>query len=251
MITLFRIVLMLLIIYLPLPLMACGTETQIGKKPEGLRTKDDPSTSYGFIAKDRQQWKSVLNWCDECHERAKNFTESDSGINSGMYIYPIGCNQYIVDIKCEMSMRQCEHIYYKVTEHAGTTKSRLLILKQFYHAEYGDDEVKGVKNPKGEFVRYIDSVTYGFTINPENQKRLIIETEYSGMGNCGLYTIYDISGDCPKVVEFRAELKCILEPASPEKWQRYPPEQRARWHIVPSPRRYGWKPLSTSPPCLK
>jgi hypothetical protein len=255
-----RIVLMLLIIYLPLPLMACGSQTQIVKKPEGLKTKDDPGTSYGFSAKDRQKWKSVLHWCDECDKRAKPYLErfgKGDGENGGMSIYPIGDDQYIVDINCQMSMRQNEHIYYKVTEHTDTIESRLLILEQFYHAEYGDDEVKGVKNPKGEFVRSFDSVAYGFTNRfkdnkfRNNKKLLIIEVEYRGMGGCGLYTVYDVSGDCPKVVEFRAKVKCTPETPLPYNYKLYSPEQRAKWRIVPNPRRYDWKPSSTPSACSK
>ncbi|MBT8341188.1 MAG: hypothetical protein KJP07_14320 [Desulfatitalea sp.] len=258
MFVLMRMMLIFLIIYLPLPLMACGPETQIVKKPEGLRMIGDANTSYRFNSKDRQKWKSVLNWCDECDERAKPFTESDDGINGGMYIYPIGDNQYIVDIKCKMTMRQCEHIYYKVTEHADTIESRLLILELFYHAEYDDNDVKGVTNRKGEFVRSFDSVAYGFTTTfkddkfKDNQKLLIVEVEYRGMGGCGLYTVYDVSGDCPKVVEFRAKVECTPETPVPTQYELYPPEQRAKWRIVPNPRRHGWKPSSSaSPVCTK
>jgi hypothetical protein len=254
MFTLFRIVLMLLIISLPLPLTACGPGTQIVKKPEGL-LKSNSGLSYDLSSKDRQKWKSVLNWCDECDARAKPYIdhlEKYGGRHGGIFIYSIGDNQYIVDINCHMTMRQCEHIYYKVTERADTIESRLLILEQFYHAEYGDDEVKGVTNPKGEFVRSTDTVAYGFTIIPENnQKQLIVETEYRGVGGCGLYTLYDVSGDCPKVVEFRAKIECTEDYPPPEKWKLYPSEQRAKWRIVPNPRRYDWKPSPTSPACSK
>ncbi|MBT8341190.1 MAG: hypothetical protein KJP07_14330 [Desulfatitalea sp.] len=238
-----------LMICLPLPLLACGPETQIVKKPEGLPLIGDSNASYSFNAKDRQKWKSVLNWCDECDERAKPFTESHNGINGGMNIYPIGDNQYIVDIKCYMTMRQCEHIYYKVTVHADTVESRLLTLELFFHAEYDDSLglVKGVTDPKGEFVRSFDSVAYGFTYGfrddkfKDNQKLLTVVVEYRGMGGCGLYTVYDVSGDCPKVVEFRAKVECTPETPRPYQYGLYPPEQRARWRIVPNPRRYDWK----------
>ena len=51
-------------------------------------------------------------------------------------------------------MHQSEHLYYKIIERADTIESRLLILEQFYHAEYGNKKfVPEVKDPKGEFVR--------------------------------------------------------------------------------------------------
>ena len=120
---LFRIILVLLVLLLPLPLMACGPEVHIVKKPKGLRNENpDPFHPY-MNAQDRLKWKSVLNWCDECDERSRLYLErfgQDDGTNGGVFIYPIGHNQYIVDIQCEMSMQQSEHIYYKVTEHADT-----------------------------------------------------------------------------------------------------------------------------------
>lgn len=237
MFTLIRIVLIFLIVHLPLPLMACGPETQIVKKPEGLR-KENPDPSHtDLTTKDRQKWKSVLNWCDECDERAR-YTESYEGQFGGIFIHPIGGNQYIVDIYCQMAAYNGEHIYYKVTEHADTIESQLLILEQFNHVEYGDGSlVQGIKDPKGKFVRFTDSLSWGVTIIPENNKKqLIIERRFRGMG-----------GDCPKVVEFRAKVECTADSPPPEKWKLYPAEQRAKWRIAPNPLREDWKPSSTSP----
>lgn len=252
MFTPFRIVLILLIIHLPLPLMACGPVTQIVKKPEGLRKDNPDPTHTDLTAKDRQKWKSVLNWCDECDERAK-YTESYEGRFGGIFIYPIGDNQYIVDIYCLMAAYSGEHIYYKVTEHADTIESQLLILEQFDHAEHGDDSLgQEIKDPKGTFLRFTDSLSWGVTVIPEkNQKQLIIERKYRGPGGCGLYTVYDISGDCPKIIDFRANIECTADFPPPEKWKSYPAEQRAQWRIVPNPQRDDWKPSSTSPACTK
>lgn len=251
MLTLFRIMLILLIICLPLPLMACGPDTQIVNKPEGLRKDNPDPTLTDLTAKDRQKWKSVLNWCDECDERAK-YTESYEGRFGGIFIYPIGDNQYIVDIYCLMAAYSGEHIYYKVTERANTIESRLLILEQFDHAEYSDDtSVQGIKDPKGEFVRFTDSLSWGVTIIPKNnQKQLIIERPFRGKGGCGLYTVYDVSGDCHKVVEFRAKVECTEDFPSSEKWKSYSAEQRSKWRIVPNPLREDWKP-SPKPACSK
>jgi hypothetical protein len=249
------ILIILFILQLPLPLMACGPDVRIVKKPEGLRTKNPDPSHPDLTTQDRLKWKSVLNWCDECDERAKPFTQSDDGQYGSIDIIPIGANQYIVDINCERAMQQSEHIYYKVTEHADTIESKLLILEQYFYifAEgsltYGVEEPKN--DPKGEFVRFTDSLTYGLTdITDKATPLLIIEKPYRGAGGCGLYTVYDVSDDCPKVIEFRAKLFCSPEPTGHKEWKSYPAKQRAKWRVVPNPQREDWKPAA-KPACSK
>jgi hypothetical protein len=248
------IAIILLLISFPFPLIACGSDVLIVKKPADW-TAIKPYPAYPFLtAKDRMRWKSVLHWCDECDERAKPYLESTDGRNGGIFIYPLGANQYLVDIWCHTTMRQSEHIYYKVTEHNDTIESRLLILEQFYHAQYGDDtSVQGVKDPDGELVRFTDALTYGQTLFYPDQPilpRLLVKKEFIGTGTCGLYTVYDISGDCPKVLEFRSNLSCTPDAPPEDKWNLYPAAQRAKWRVVPNPLRKDWE-HSATPACSK
>ncbi len=255
MFALFKVVLFLWIIYLPLPLMACGPKVQFAKKPEGLR-KENPDPAHPYLTtSDRLKWKSVLNWCDECDERARPFTESNKKMYGRIFVEPIGGNQYIVDIQCYSTMRQSEHIYYKVTEHSDTIESQLLILEQFDYlpaeGEIGSGIEEPTEDPKGEFIRFHDSLIYGLTVIPgHNQKQLIVEREYRGVGGCGLYTVYDVSGDCPKVVDFRARPYCSANIVPLEKWKSYPPDERAKWRVVPNPLRKNWK-SSSMPACME
>jgi hypothetical protein len=255
---LFQMIIFLMILQLPLPLMACGPGVRIVKKPEGLRNENpDPSNPF-LNAEDRLKWKSVLNWCDECDERSRLYLErfgEDDGTDGGIFIYPIGANQYLVDIQCRMTMHQREHIYYKVTEHTDTIESRLLILEQYNYlfAEgsltYGVEEPKN--DPQGEFVRFKDSLAYGITFPPEKTAPVLtVERRYRAMGGCGLHTVYDVSGDCPKVIEFRAKLFCSPETPMPDQWKLYTAKQRAKWRVVTNPQREDWKPSAT-PACSK
>jgi hypothetical protein len=96
---LLHVIIILLILQLPTPLMACGQEVQIANKPEGLRKINRVGPNdLDLTTQDRLKWKSVLNWCDECDERAKPFTESFEGRHGGISVFPIGKNQYIVDV---------------------------------------------------------------------------------------------------------------------------------------------------------
>lgn len=75
----------------------------------------------------------------------------------------------------------------------------------------------------------------------KNKNRVVVEKRYRGAGGCGLLTIYDVSGDCPKVVEFRAKTYCSANYVPPEKWKLYPAKVRAKWRGAPNPLRENWK----------
>jgi hypothetical protein len=238
------------------PASACGSDVQIVKKPEGLR-KTNPGPSKYLMANDREMWRTVLNWPDECEQRRGPALDSESGwMHAGIFIYPIGENNYIVDVHCTMADRQNEHIYYKITEHADTIESRLLILEQFYYvfAPEGksDLELEGKFDPEGEYIRFKDSLTYGHTLSPWEgpfEPLLKVKKEYIRAGACGLYTIYDVSGDCAEVIEFRANLRCHPDTlAIHQEWELIPAETRAKWREAPNPLRQTWKSSSEDTP---
>ncbi len=242
----FRIVMLLMLIFFPQQLLSAENQAHIIKRPEGLRKENPDSSNPCLTTQDRVKWKSVLNWCDECDERARPFTESNDGRYGGIFVYPLKGNQYVVDIQCYMTMRQCEHIYYKVTEHADTIESRSLMLEQYSFA-FGKGAVTDVieepkEDPKGEFIRFTDTLAYGHTVIPfKNSYRFAVMKEYRGMGGCGLYTVYDVSSNIPYIVEFRAKLYCSQESPMPDEWKLYPADQRAKWKIAANPLREDWK----------
>jgi hypothetical protein len=228
---------------------ACGSDVQIVKKPGGLR-KTNPGPSRFLRAKDRELWRSVLNWPDECEQRSRAARDIEGGwMHEGIFIYPIGENNYIVDVECAMTDKQSEHIYYKITEHADTIESRLLILEQFYYifAPEGksDLELEGTFDPEGEYIRFKDFLSYGqtpFFWDKPFKPRLTVEKRYIRAGGCGLLTIYDVSGDCAEVIEFRANLRCLWDTlALPQEWELIPAETRAKWREAPNPYREDWK----------
>jgi hypothetical protein len=169
-----------------------------------------------------------------------------------IFTFPIGDQQYIVDIQCYSTMRQSEHLYYKIWVNKDNIESRLLVLEQYEYWPADDEESDWPDDwlekpnfqpePKGQFVRFTDSLAYGLTCYPTpTTKELTLFREYRGAGGCGLNTVYDVSGDSPKVKEFRARVFCTPESPPIETWKRYPARQRAKWRVVPNPLREEWK----------
>jgi hypothetical protein len=244
-----RIVSVLSIVCLPYASMAaCDSPVHVEKKPVGLKTASPLEPRYDLTVEDRLLWRSVLRWCDECEERSKPAPEHTDQRRGDIVVYALKEGQYIVAVGCAMSMQQGELIFYKVTDHGDTIESRLLPLEQFYF-------ISDVKQPdhgpratvyqefeqKGRFIRFTDPLIYGITRVDKEKNQLVIEKRYRGMGGCGLLTIYDVSGDCPKVVEFRGKTYCSANYVPPDKWKLYPAKVRAKWRIASNPLRKDWK----------
>ncbi|MBI5062506.1 MAG: hypothetical protein HZB87_03290, partial [Desulfatitalea sp.] len=162
-----------------------------------------------LTANDRLIWKTALNWPDGCDERAKFHTEKFDGEYGLISTYPIGGNQFIVDVECSKGMRHSEHFYYKVTATEETIESQLLTLEQCVYCPAENEDSMDLeapkKDPKGEFVRFTDSLAYGVTLIPEEiAPKVILFDPHSSVLSCGLYTVYDVSGAFPKISEFRA-----------------------------------------------
>ncbi len=238
----------LVMIYLPFSSMAaCDSPVHVEKKPVGLRKAIPGKTGIRELTpQDRIMWKSVLHWCDECDEKASFVTQQ--GVRGGIAVYSLNETQDIVAVECEMAMQQSELIFYKVTERADTIESRLLPLEQFYFISDAKQPDHGPRatvyqefEQKGQFIRFTDPLIYGAVLYTGKKKnQLVIEKRYRGVGGCGLLTVYDVSGDCPKVVEFRAKTYCSANYVPPEKWKLYPAKQRAKWRVAPSPLREHW-----------
>lgn len=149
--------------------------------------------------------------------------------------YPSAPNSYIVTIGCRSAMQDGEFLVYKVTEHPDTIESRLLHLEQYF---------PGVEvGARAKFTRFTDTLMYGNPYIYKENNRFSFSTYYSGSGGCGKYYLFDVSGDCPKMLEFREKSNCEYSTSCPppQKWKLFPAKQRAKWPVAPSPYRKGWK----------
>lgn len=232
-----------MVLLLSLPVFAeCVSTPRIEKKPDGLR-KENPDPSKYLTLEDRNMWKSVLKWCDECDERAMEsptITNAE-GRYGGIFVDPLDNNQYIVFVTCRTAMQDGEHLIYKVTEHPETIESRLLHLEQYFPQSPDGSNRK----QKREFIRFTDTLVYGSSYSSKNIKRnqFSYTTYYIGAGSCGKYYLFDVSGNCPRMIEFR-ERDCTPYDSSyipPQKWKLYPAKERAKWKAAPSPYRQEWK----------
>lgn len=248
MLQILKILIFIILVLLPLPSMANDSMVNIEKKPAGLRKANPYKSDAELTAKDRLLWKSVLHWCDECDERARRYTEDGSG---RVFVYPLSDMEYIVEVDCMLTMQQYEALFYKVKERNDTIESRLLQLQQYEfieHEDAGDNIDKKSKKGKsggmkdgGEYIAFKDALTFGLPGFDQKNNRLSIERRFVGTGGCGFVTTFDVSGERPKIVEFRANVICSDKYVPPKKWKLYPAKQRAKWRLAPNPQREDWK----------
>lgn len=248
MLLILRALIFVIFILHPLIIIAGEPVMHIEKRPAGLRKANPYESDPELTTQDRLLWKSVLHWCDECDERASRYTEEGFG---RIFVYPLSQNEYIVEVNCMLTMQQYEALFYKVTEHGDTIESQLLQFEQYEFLEHEDLGKVVTKSPQkgqymgtgetGEFIRFKDGLTFGLPKFDQKKKRLIIERRFIGVGGCGFVTEYDLDGNYPRIVEFRANIFCSAKYMPPKKWKLYPAKQRAKWRQAPNPQREDWK----------
>jgi hypothetical protein len=224
---------------------AGGTGYGIVHKPDWLWNPIPDTVISGLTLQDRVNWKSVINWCNECDRRAAPTTHDNRGSRGGITFYPLGDSKYLLDIECSMGMHDSEHIYYKLTDHGDTLEYHLLVLEQFDHLAPSSDPGSKPTNSKGEFVRFFDSLIVGSTLYDWENKPVMLQLDISA--SWGLRLSYDISGDCPKATDFQTRLDCSCD-CQEEPWEAHPVTERKSWRTVPSTNRSDWKEAAPRQP---
>lgn len=195
----------ILLIVLSLPLLACADEATPSKS-SAIKDQIDTVISGKSNQTNRQYWRPVLNWSAECEE---DFQYPDSV--SGVDIYPIKDNQYIIQIMCTM----------------GSYQGR----QQFFHLTINGDKasVKAMKfplyeiNKKQAVLKESTSELWGNVLNNSDYNKFTILNQYSGYGHCGTLTTYKIINGEVTATKLRAQPDCESKKASrnPNKWPEY------------------------------
>lgn len=188
------------------PLVACAAENSNSKAAVTLEhirviTSDKSSST------DRQHFRSLLKWSDEC-ESGYEAGESSAGID----IYPENGQKYLIQVTCTLGAYQGYQQFYNLSLEGGKTTVKTLIFPIY--------EVVGNKKLKKE----LSADVWGVLNSPPTYKNLTIYRRYSGYGNCGTLTTYKITDGAVRAIKFRSEPDCESETASrdADKWPVYP-----------------------------
>ena len=152
----------------------------------------------------RQQWREILQWPDSCEE---NF--SDVTGYGGVYLYPVSESRYAVSVACETWAYQGLSRVYLVSVNDGTTS---MVPLTFSVAEEGGTAGTARFEKREEVV--------GTLLVDAPKGHLVVHRRYSGFGDCGTYSVYDLRKGAPELVELRAQFDCEAEPRErdPLRW---------------------------------
>ncbi|WP_448562624.1 DUF1176 domain-containing protein [Trichothermofontia sp.] len=155
-----------------------------------------PPTSPQAVLADLYDRQSALGICPDGFDAAIS--------PSGSIVYPIGDNQYLVQMMCFMAAYQGSYEYLIYTTTAGEPQVKALKLARFQAGENGQLSMLE-EQQVGGLPEY----------NP-GQQQLTILTKFSGGGTCGSLATYQVQGDQLQLVEYRAKFECdetFVDPA--------------------------------------
>ena len=194
-----------LILFFVTPLLACTAEASNSNQTLVMQHISTIVSGKSNRA-DRQYWRGLLNWSNECEEGFQ-YPESVSGID----IYPMNDSDYIIRVTCTLGAYQGYQQFYRLSLAGDKAKVTALLFPLY---EVINKHV--IKNKPAADI-------CGNVLNNADYKNFTVLNQYSGYGNCGTLTTYKITDDTVTATKFRAAPDCESKTSSrdPDKWTEY------------------------------
>jgi len=153
----------------------------------------DDSLNDKSVPEHRAVLHKIIKWPNSCN---KTFTYPTAGI----VFLKIDSDTHLLQVTCTYGAYQGMSLFYKVN--TSSTNSKLLTLPKSYTDKKGESEI------------------WGNVLNDSTAKAFSILNLYSGFGNCGRLTTYDLSQQTPKIISLKRQEDCDKKPLErdPEKW---------------------------------
>ena len=203
----------LFILLLSIPLLACAIETT---NSNSLMTEHRINSLLSGKSNglDRQYWRTLLKWSDECESAFQGPEELNDAdkleSDSGLKVYPGNNKQLILRVTCTLGSYQGYQQLYQVSYDTGSITSRPLMFPIFK-----------IENNKVSAELSIE--IWGNFLRTSNYQQITVLNRYSGYGHCGTMTTYSISKGVVTATRLFAQPDCEAKNASrdPEKWPGY------------------------------
>lgn len=134
---------------------------------------------------DRQQ---ALNICPDGFDAATS--------PSGSIVYPVGDNQYLVQMLCFMAAYQGSYEYLLYDKTTGEAQVKALKLARFQEDE------------NGQITRLEEQQVGGLPEYEPGRQQLTLFTKFTGAGTCGALATYRFQGGQLQLVAYRAKFDC-------------------------------------------
>ena len=152
---------------------------------------------------DRAEWNALLGGAEACRGEQLGTPR--------VFFHPVDADRTLVQITCSKGLYQGTQVFFLVGAAANDGASTLLVLPQVEHEEAAD-------GAEARLVRFDDAVVAGSIMTDAPPGQLVSLRRFRGAGGCGTRTTWDVTGERPKILEFRARPDCTDEIVPAEQW---------------------------------
>lgn len=190
----------------------------------------------------RAEWRNLLKWDDACESGVAHIANSGVGF-VGVTHFKMRDSSSLVSVVCRTGSYNQGKILFLLRKTGPGPRSKELVFPQFRYQEPKPDSSKyfdpNLKVPAGtvdSFYTYSDRLLWG-NLQVDKEKQTITNNDFfrGGDAACGTHTVYQLVGETPQVVEFRAQPHCRAGAVPIEKGKLYPEDIRSKWQTGPVP----------------
>ena len=186
---------------LQLPIALAGV---VAQDAAGLASASQTPMQTFLASQDREAWRKLLQWPDDCEQA---FAYPDKSF-SGLAFYPIAKQQTIVQVICTLGAYQGYQLYYLLDADQGPNPQPLV-----FETREAQQQNAWTKMQTQEL--------WGLPSFDKKTKTLKILNKFRGLGDCGVLATYQFINAKPILTALRGKSACDGKGADkPERWPR-------------------------------
>ncbi|HEX8472420.1 MAG TPA: DUF1176 domain-containing protein [Pyrinomonadaceae bacterium] len=195
--------------------IAANAATPQATAPREIEASATPTAGASYpkktdpTAEDRQAWRKILKWPDDCEESyAATFGAGDGKI-VGLEFYELEEKKYLVEVLCASGAYQGSQVYAFLDETKSPPSGKLLTFQTYESQE--EDKLDKIETQE----------LWGLATFDDKTKRLSVLNKFRGPGDCGSLATFGFADGVAELKEFRAKTKCDGKGAgNPEAWKK-------------------------------
>ncbi len=158
--------------------------------------ENSPPASRGCTSiNERAGWFDRVGWSQECEEWFTDWNKLNNEKKCLMSFFPLGDNEYLVEVTCGCGPYQCSYSYFHLDE--GTDPPEIAPL-EISQLEMAEGKYKIVPSPMISGLSYFNA----------KDKTLFINTRHRGMGDCRTECTFVVSEGRLVLHEARSKEEC-------------------------------------------
>lgn len=189
----------------------------VAGRPTKASQNKPPRKKTNLTYADRQAWRKILKWPQDCDDAFRNQGEDYAGVN----FYRLAARKYLVEVECEVAAYQSVRLYLLYDESTSPARSKPLTFKS-----YSGETEDSLKETQQESL-------LGESTFDNRRKTLTVLYKLSRLGDCGSLATYSFRSGTPVLIDYREKFTCDNEDTGDHShWRRIMPPRhkpQRRW----------------------